>query len=164
MSPGFWFYAPWPRCINAGSLDERGRSLARKLSLLELMGPLFVVACGAALCRNQDVRVWVDNVGAVHIFRKGYTTSCRRTSTVVRAAGVVADGLGCRLYVCKIRRCSTPGAVMADAISKGEMKKFAGQWNGPLPEGAMVPRSLLRWLQNPVEDPGLGDRILQEIL
>ena len=102
MGPGFWFYAPWPRCINAGSLDERGRSLARKLSLLELMGTLFVVACGAALCRNQDVRVWVDNVGAVHVFRKGYTTSCPCTSTVVSAAGVVADGLGCRLYVCKI--------------------------------------------------------------
>ena len=164
VGPGFWFYASWPRCINAGQQDERGRSLARKLSLLELMGPLFVVAVGHKQCKGQDVRVWVDNAGAVHIYRKGYSTACPRTSTVARAIAVVAAGLGCRLYVCKIRRCSTPGAVMADAISKGELRKFAGLWDGPLPEGAMVPRCLLRWLQNPVADPGLGDRILGEIL
>ena len=163
MGSGFWFYVPWPRCINAGLAVEGGRRLSWKLSFLELMGPLFVVAAGADLCRGKDVRVWVDNAGSVHIYRKGYSTACPRTSTVARAAHVVASGLGCRLYVSKIRRCSTPGAVLADTISKGSLKRFAREWDGPLPDAAKIPRSLLRWLQNPRPDAGLGDKILAEV-
>ena len=164
VGPEFWFFVPWPRCVNSGELDEQGRSLARKMSLLELLGPLFVVAAGADACRGRDVRVWVDNAGSVHIYRKGYCPNCPRTSTVARAISVVAVGLRCRLYVCKIRRCSNRGSRMADAISKGALRQFADEWRGTLTEAARIPRSLLEWLRDPVEDHGLGDRILAEVL
>jgi hypothetical protein len=163
VGPGWWAYTPWSRYVNSGQRDERGRKFSQKLSLLELLGPLLVVAAGASLCRDQDVRVWVDNIGAVHIYRQGYCTGCPITTTVARAINVVAAGIGCRLYVVKIRRCSNRPAVMADALSKAAFKLFAGLWTGPLPDASPVPRSLLSWLQRPVADAGLGDRILAEI-
>lgn len=164
VGPGWWTYIPWPRYINdVQNVDAKGRKFAQKLSLLELLGPLMVIAAGAAACRGQDVRVWVDNMGAVVIYKKGYCTDCPITSTVARAINVVSSGIGCRMYVTKIRRCSTREAVMADALSKAAFGMFTNLWEGPLPDAAPVPRALLRWIQRPTEDPALGDRILAEI-
>ena len=43
--------------------------------------------------------------------------SCAICTTMVRVAVSVAAALGCQLVVLKIRRCSTSGPVMADALS-----------------------------------------------
>ena len=165
VGPDWWVYTPWPRLINdLRQKDPMGKSWGQKLTLLELLGPLFVVSAGAAICRGQDVRVWVDNIGAIDVYRKGYCPKCPITSSVARALAVVAAGIGCRLYVVKIRRCSTPGAIMADALSKAAFRHFLAQWVGPLPDAGKVPRALLRWLLHPRLDPGLGNAILDEIL
>ena len=165
VGPGWWAYTPWSRYINnVQNVDAKGKKFSQKLSLLELLGPLLVVAAGAAACRGQDVRVWVDNIGAVIIYRKGYCPDCPITSTVARAINVVSTGIGCRMYVTKIRRCSNRGAVMADALSKAAFRMFVDLWEGPLPDASPVPRALLQWMQKPAEDPALGDRILAEIV
>ena len=164
VGPGWWAYTPWSRFINnVDNRDAMGKIFAQKLSLLELLGPLLVVSAGAAVCKGQDVKVWVDNMGAVVIYRKGYCTECPLTSTVARAINVVACGIGCRMYVVKIRRCSNRPAVMADALSKAAFRHFVALWEGPLPDASLIPRALLKWMQRPVEDPALGDRILAEI-
>ena len=150
--------------INGLGADDRGRRLGRKMSLLELIGPLLVVSAGASICRGTSVRVWVDNSGSVHIWRKGYCSPCPLTTTVARATHVVASGLGCRLDVAKITRCSTRGAVQADNLSKAAFHRFLGLWEGPLPDPSRVPLALLRWIRRPVPSDSLGDRILDEIL
>ena len=163
VGPGWWAYTPWSRFINSGKQDRQGRRFARKLSLLELLGALLVVSAGADICRGKDVRVWIDNAGAVQIFRKGYCTSCPVTSAVARAIHVVAAGIGCRLWVVKIRRCSTRSAVMADALSKAAFGKFLHLWIGALPDMALLPGPFLQWVQRPRADPALGERILAAI-
>ena len=160
----WWVYLPWSRTINGLGADDRGRRLGRKMSLLELIGPLLVVSAGASICRGTSVRVWVDNSGSVHIWRKGYCSPCPLTTTVARATHVVASGLGCRLDVAKITRCSTRGAVQADNLSKAAFHRFLGLWEGPLPDPSRVPLALLRWIRRPVPSDSLGDRILDEIL
>jgi hypothetical protein len=91
---------------------------------LELVGPLVIVAAAPELCRRQPVRVWVDNAGSVRIWEKGYSSSCGLCTTIVKAAASVAAALACRLVVTKIRQCSSPGAVMADALSQGDFRRF----------------------------------------
>jgi hypothetical protein len=164
VGPGWWAYTPWSRYINnVDNRDSIGKSFSQKLSLLELLGPLLVVSAGAAACKGQDIRIWVDNIGAVIIYRKGYCTECPITSSVARAINVVSAGIGCRVYVVKIRRCSNRESVMADALSKAAFRHFVNLWEGPLPDASPVPRSLLQWMQKPVDDPALGDRILSEV-
>jgi ribose 1,5-bisphosphokinase PhnN len=85
----------------------------------------------------------------------------------VKAIGTVAAGIGCRFAVQKITRCSSAGAVMADALSKADFNLFrrtaaGSDWAlevGP----AKVPRQLLAWLANPVRDDRLGSGLLDEI-
>ena len=167
MGSAWWAYIPWSRTICIGPMLQDGTRLNRKMSALELIGPLLVVSAGFAVCKGMPVRVWVDNSGSVAIWRKGYSTSCRLCSTIVKAIGTVAAGIGCRLDVVKILRCSTPEADMADALSKAAFQRF---WDlndrenlGLGLEPAWVPPQLCAWLENPQEDDALGDRILAGI-
>ena len=163
----WWYFLPWSKAINCGDFAEDGKRLGKKLSALELVGPLVVVAAAPELCRRQPVRVWVDNAGSVRIWEKGYSSSCRLCTTIVKAAASVAAALACRLEVTKIRRCSSPGAVMADALSQGDFRRFraaaAAVGASPAVTPAAVPRAVSRWLARPVPDDDLGERILREM-
>jgi hypothetical protein len=167
VSEQWWAYVPWPRKINCGVKAADGKKLSRKLSALELAGPLLCIVAGHQFCRGRVVRVWVDNIGAVRIWKKGYSLSCELCTTVVKAVGMVAAGIGCRFEVEKIMRCSTTGADMADALSKAEFARFrrTGVMAGwPLDVAPVaVPGQLLHWLADPVADSELGTRLLLEI-
>ncbi len=101
-----------------------GKKVGRKLSALELAGALVVVAAAHRICRGQALNVWIDNAGAVEVYRKGYSRSCRLCTTIAKAAETVAAGIGCKLEVVKITRCSSAGAVMADHLSKAKFNEF----------------------------------------
>ena len=167
VSKDWWAQVAWPRKINCGVRAADGKKLGRKLSALELVGPLICVAAGQEWCRGAPVRIWVDNIGSVRIWKKGYSTNCGLCTTLVKALGTVAAGLGCRVTVEKVTRCSNEGAVMADALSKGEFGRFravaaAAGW-GLRTEPARVPGEILRWLADPKVDDELGGRILLEM-
>ena len=167
VSEDWWAWVPWPRKINCGVKAQDGKKLGRKLSVLELVGPLIVVATGSEWCRSRPVRVWVDNFGSVQIWKKGYSTQCQLCTTLVKAISTVAAGLGCKFTIEKIRRCSSPGAVMADALSKAEFNGFrrtalSAGWSLSA-EPARIPGPVLQWLADPVVDDDLGDKILRHI-
>jgi len=166
VAAGFWFVLPWGRVINSGVRAADGRRIGRKMSALELVGPLICLAAGADLCRGRPVRIWVDNFGSVAIFKKGYSTSCELSSTLVSAMAIVATAIGCRLTVDKITRCSSTGATLADELSKGQFaafrRKLPDSW--PLPvEPAYIPASILAWVAHPCVDHGLGAKILADL-
>ena len=163
VGPGCWAYVPWPRSYHDGKRSVEGRQLGRKLTYLELLGPLLVLASAPDLCLRQDIRVWVDNAGAVQIFKKGYSVTCSLSTCVARAIHVLATGLACRVFVEKITRCSTPLAEAADALSKADFQRFLAYWSGPFPEASRVPRALLSWLHDPDPLAPLGDLILMEL-
>ena len=164
---GWWTYVMWGHKINSGSPCEDGRKLDSVMSALELVGPLLVISAGHSWCKLNHVRVWVDNMASVVIYRKGYSSSCRLSTTLVKAISTVAIGIGCRLEVKKITRCSTPLASMADALSKGKFARFrqvakSNKLEMPL-EMAWVPLAVKQWIVNPVEDDLLGHKILLEL-
>ena len=138
------------------------------MSELELVGPLLVVSAGYSWCRNAAIKIWVDNAGSVFIWKKGYSSSCPYSTTLVKAIAAVAAGLGCHVDLVKIGRCSTPLADMADALSKCAFSRFqhlaykAGYSALPLAP-AWFPAAISQWVSNPVPDDGLGDRILREL-
>jgi len=162
----FWFLVPWGRKINSGARSADGRRLCRKLSALELVGPLICVAADLANCRGKPLRVWVDNAGAIGIWRKGYSTRCGLCTTLVNAINRVATANGCTMSIEKITRCSNTGAILADELSKGRFaafrRKLPEDW--PInPSPAWIPPSILYWIACPKVDLDLGDRILKDI-
>lgn len=124
MAPGWWTYIPWSKKINSGVLAGHGKRLDRVMSAWELLGPLVALCAGAQFCRGNAVRVWVDNSGSVYIFKKGYSPRCPLSNVIVKAIATVAAGIGCRFDVEEVTRCSSPLAVMADALSKAKFSKF----------------------------------------
>ena len=55
-----WFYIPWSARVNGGSWKVDGKKVGRKLSALELMGPLAAIRVFAERCWLRPVRIWVD--------------------------------------------------------------------------------------------------------
>ena len=119
-----WFFIPWSLKVNGGAWKVDGKKVGRKLTALELVGPLAALAVFARECRMRPVKIWVDNAGSVGVWNKGYSNDCKLSSSVVRAISVVAAGLGCKVDILKVTRCSSPGTRMLDLISKGDLAGF----------------------------------------
>jgi hypothetical protein len=164
---GWWYWVPWATKIQHGIAKHEGKKIGRKMSALELIGPLIVIAANFEACRYRPVVIWVDNIGSVDIWSKGYSTHCSLCNTIAKAISAVASAAGCELYIRKITRCSNSGARIADHLSKGKLtdaRDEAATAAWPMQqEPGRVPVSLLRWLQNPGCDDQLGHRIVNEI-
>ena len=98
--------------------------MARKLTALELIGPLVVLTVNADICRRRHLIIWVDNAGSVAVYKRGYSSACRLSSTLAKAIGTVAAGLGCEVAIEKVTRCSATGPVLADLLSKARFNQF----------------------------------------
>jgi hypothetical protein len=164
VGPNMFFMVPWGRKINTGIRAADGKRLSQKMSALELVGPLICVSSGHALCRGKHIRIWVDNSGSVAIWKKGYSSSCSLSTTLVAAIGRVAAALGCTVHIEKITRRSDTGAMLSDDLSKGRFDRFTAQ----LPaehnlKPAWIPPAILAWISNPVCSHELGERILDDI-
>ena len=163
----FWFLVPWGQKINSGAKHTDGRRLCRKMSALELVGPLICVSADQENCRGKPVRIWVDNAGSVAIWKKGYSTRCGLCTALVKAINTVATHAGCPVSIEKITRCSNTGSELADELSKGRYdafkRKLPPSWETNL-SPAWIPTSILAWIARPTADNQLGDRIIEEIL
>ncbi len=53
----WWYYIPWAKRINAGGWKVDGKKVGRKLSALELAGPLIVVTAAHKICRGQALNI-----------------------------------------------------------------------------------------------------------
>jgi hypothetical protein len=162
---GWWAWMPWTRELNSGKRRHNGMKVSRKLSALELLGPLLVVCCGADKLRGIPIRFWVDNAGACNIWKRGYSSSCSLATTIVKAVNTVAAAMGCQVDIIKIDRCSSPATVMADALSKGDFARFRRAPGGSefADQPACVPMALLSWAARPAADDDLGEKILKEL-
>ena len=162
-----WYYAGWSGEVNGGRWKVDGKKVGRKLSALELMGPLIALVVFAEECQGQPVNIWVDNAGSVRIWQKGYSSWCRLSTTVVKAISTVAAALGCRMEIRKVRRCTGTGPVLADLLSKAQFREFreaagAAGWAVDA-SPRRVTGSLLRWLARPVPWDDLGHVLLTEL-
>ena len=97
------------------------------------------------------------------MWSKGWTLECDQCNTLLLALHQVSTALNCELYVCSIARCSNIQAEAADALSKCDMDRF----HENMPEANLVPEVvpgvLLKWIEDPVPDRDLGDRILKQM-
>ena len=163
LPPGTWSVILWGKEINQGWSAYDGKSLACKLSAWELLGPLLGLVIGGNKLTGRQLVGWVDNQGSVVMHQKGWSSKCDLCNTLLVAIHQVSVALDCRVFLKKIARCSSPGAIGADAISKMDMKRF--RENVPEAEvgPTMVPSALLHWVEHPRPNRFLGHRMLMEM-
>ena len=111
----------------------------------------------------MDFEIFVDNGGAVDIYKKGQSTACFYSYTVAKAIYDVARGLNCRVVLSKVHMYSDVGYTAADALSKAGFGMFYSLMPGKNTEPSWVPRTILRWLRDPKDDLDLGKKILLEM-
>ena len=163
LGPDMWTYVPWGRRINEGWRAYDGKLLSHKMSAWELVGPLLALVCGGNMLSGKQLKVFVDNDGSVRMWKKGWCMVCDLCNSILVALHQVSTALACELFICGIMRCSNEKAEAADALSKCDMKRFWRCMPGANVSPEEVPGSLLAWLENPVPDRLLGDRILKEM-
>ena len=157
-----WVYLPWPYNIRTDMKDEKGNKFARKLSMLEAAAALATVCANPDVVRNNNIRVASDNIGFVLATRKG-NCRCKFTLTIIMALNHVAEGLNSGLEVVKTPRVSGPGEKVADHLSKGRFEDAFSEDPSFRAEPSFIPRTLISWLQKPVETRLLGQAILEEM-
>ena len=149
----------WSSEVNSGKWVTGRKKMSRKMSALELIGLLLSVTGAADMLRGQAVKIWVDNRGSCNIWKRGYSNSCRISTTLVAAV------LGCWVEICKITQCSDTGTEIADALSKADLGRFraTGCAAMDIAPGA-VAKALLQWAARLVVDDDLADTLLKELL
>ena len=151
------------KSFNKGWVAYDGKSLAHKMSAWELLGPLLTLVCGGNRLTGKQVEVFVDNAGSVTMWRKGWSTVCDLCNTLLVALHQVSTALCCELFISNIGRCSNEEPEAVNALSKCDMGRFLVN----MPEANIVPEevpaAVLKWIENPVPDRKLGDKILKEL-
>ena len=144
MPDGSWAYFPWPGWLQSGGFASTGVPLNSQLMFLELCGPLVGLAMGASQYLNCPVVFRVDNQSAVYTWRKGYSNRDSLSSTVVKAIYDLSGHLNASVFISKVARCSTRGAIAADCLSKGDFKEFfAFSPESPV-DPSRIPATLVR--------------------
>ena len=94
------------------------------MTFLEILGHLLHMVAFTDKVRNKPFVTYIDNQGSVTVWSKGYDLHCSTTDMILRACDFVSVALCSQPFVCKVRRCSTPGAMAADALSKSDWSEF----------------------------------------
>ena len=159
--PYTWAYLPYGDRINSGCPAYDDKSLANKMSVWELVGPLMALVCCPDKCGGRQVVAHVDNAGSVFQYNTGWSNTCHLSNTVIRAIYLVATAINCDFWIVKTPRCSSKETEAADALSKCDFDRFMNKMPGADRLPVRVPQSLVEWMENPLPDRNLGTRLLE---
>ena len=157
--PNNWFYMPWSDLIRSNRPNSEGTKFAHKMCSLEGLAALVGLATIPNRARNQEVHILCDNSAFVAAYRKKHST-CAYAYTVAKAINDVGEGLGCVVKIVKTKRCSSPGANAADALSKADWDRAWDLIPNKDDDPGRIPASILRWASNPTKDMTFGKKIL----
>ena len=101
----------------------------------------------------------MDNEGSVWMYRKGWSITCDLCNIILVTLYQVSAALACELFMNSITRGSTKEAEAAEALSKGDMHRFRLNMPEANQDPEQIPLSLLQWIENPVPDRFLGEKI-----
>ena len=161
--PNDWFYMPWSDLIRTNRPNTDGTKFAHKMCSLEGLGVLVGLATIPDRARNKEVQFFCDNSSFVAAYKKKHS-SCAYAYTIAKAVHDVGVGLGSAVKVLKTKRCSGQGEVVADSLSKGDWEKAWPLMPNKNEDPGRIPKSILKWVANPVKDMDLGYKILTDMM
>ena len=140
--------------------DVHGHKSFCKTTTLECLGLLGALCADPMRFAGKEAVFHIDNLASVFLFKKGH---CRDewATTVVRAARVVAAGIGCTLFVEWERRCSSRESIIADNLTHNLLEGLNDrELESYLSYGTVsFEEPILQWMARPKKGPGLGRTI-----
>jgi hypothetical protein len=153
----FWYLCrgSWPPAVFTYR-DEKGASLSQKMTTLELIGLLLPLLTVPGMVRNRDIILGVDNLGVVFAWENGYAKGDLLASVLVRALGIIAAYLECRVHVRHVPRMTSLASIMADSLTRASTAN-AEVWAAMVGTASYGPPPCLwSWLEAPFTDWDLG--------
>ena len=143
------------------SEDQQGHKAFCKTTTLECLGLLGAMCSDPLRFAEKEVLFHIDNVASVYALSKGHSRD-EWATTIVRAACVVASGIGCSLYSKWERRRLTWESCIADDLTHNLVGSLDNkELQAYLSAGKVeFPEPILEWMAKPERDPSLGARIL----
>lgn len=160
--PGVWIENRWPLWLNSGLTNRLGIRFNLKLSTLEGVAGVAMIASAAKELMGHDVIWFCDNQGVVEGWKKGQSSDIW-LSIILKALHDLCRGCGIRLEVRWSPRMVGPGPRAADALSKADMARAAEDWGTVEELPRQVPQTLVKWVREPKLTRTLGARILREL-
>ena len=154
-------YGCWPAHIQCNMKNGQGDKFARKLTMLEGVAALATLCASPAEVSGRACKIYTDNKGLAMAFSKAHSRD-KYTYSVMMALKDVAKYLNINLALVWTPRCSSPGELTADQLSKAKFVE-AGETAGTQVNLRSEPRTLLKWLECPVVTRCLGLAILEEM-
>ena len=154
-------YGGWPKHIQCNMKNGQGDKFARKLTMLEGVAALAILCARPREVSGKACKIYTDNKGLALAFSSAHSRD-KYTYSVMLAIKDVAKYLNINLALVWTPRCSSPGELTADQLSKAKFVE-AGETAGVQVNLCRVPCTLLRWLECPVVTRCLGLAILEEI-
>ena len=128
-----------------------------KLSLLEGISALGAVIIAMKKFPGHPISVREDNIGLCYIMKK-QSSRCKLTWCIAKAISDLGVTRRTRIRLTKVTRRTNTLDKVADELSKGEIDKAMGRMTLS-PEMEVLPLEFWNWVQNPIVDPGLGQKI-----
>ena len=149
-----------PKEFSAIRRSARTQSIC-KTATLECFGLLGAMCSDPLRFAEKEVLFHIDNVASVYALSKGHSRD-EWATTIVRAACVVASGIGCSLYSEWERRRSTRESCIADDLTHNLVGSLDNkELQAYLSAGKVeFPEPILEWMAKPERDQSLGARIL----
>ena len=141
--------------------DKENKKVYCKTTALEALGYLVALCLDPLRYAEKDALFPVDNMAAVLALQRGYSRD-PWTSTIVRAARVMAAGIGCSIYSEWERRRSSRPTRIADDLTHNLLSELSTvELDAYINLGQVsFPQPVLDWMATPGPDPGLGYRCL----
>ena len=142
-------------------VDLEGHVAFHKTTSLECLGYLATLCIDPLRFMDQEIVFTMDNAASVIALYKGRSGDPWAT-TLVRAARVVAAGIGASLYANWEPRRSTRATRIADDLSHNCLAELSSLEIESYLDRATIsfPLPILQWMAKPVHDKTLGRRCL----
>jgi hypothetical protein len=154
----------WPVHFVTTARDKKGARFGNKSCTLEAIGLLLPFLLIPNELRNQHIVCGVDNMAVVQGWASKKTKNDTCASIFLRALTLIEAYLGSRVHVEHAPRVSDWLSTTADNLSRERTTTFLEKHMLGSEKSFPEIRVLSDWLNNPVEDWTLPDRILKHVM
>lgn len=131
------------------TFDPTGKFIGNKTTTLEAMGLILPLYHHAKHIMNKDIVIQCDNIAVVYALEKGRSKTDNWASMFVGALIFVATVLQCRLWPIHCKRLSTTPAMVADLLTRDDLKGRDQVARMKIPVITGWPSAVKRWMQDP---------------
>jgi len=154
----------WPKFLINGAKNQKGSYFGSKSGTLEAVGLILPFISYPKDLVGKHIVLQVDNTSLIYGWDKRYCKNDPETSLLLRVLHVVEAFLPCKIYVKHVKRCSNTMSDLVDQLSRKSSTTDSTLFSVRNTQKYNPSGHLLKWLENPVMDWSLPDKIIVDIV